>query len=201
MSGQDPHSALADRCGGPRIPPGQRFRGWRRRTGIEPADDAKRRPPVLKTGHHAYSAAGQRPVLAVCPGQTLHRHTHRYTCRHPESCTGVPRNVPHTAAGRRMRPNAAGLSNTDGMRRMIRIWLAWQSPCRCAARAPGQTGWLRPSSAHLRVVGPGHLVVGEGVRAVAGDGVVPAEDPADLVGDVGVRRALARQRGHVRLAG
>ena len=23
---------------------------WRRRTGIEPADDAKRRPPVLKTG-------------------------------------------------------------------------------------------------------------------------------------------------------
>src|SRR5215468_6440938 len=27
-----------------------RPRGWRRRTGIEPADDAARRPPVLKTG-------------------------------------------------------------------------------------------------------------------------------------------------------
>src|SRR5215468_9669616 len=27
-----------------------RPRGWRRRTGIEPADDATRRPPVLKTG-------------------------------------------------------------------------------------------------------------------------------------------------------
>src|SRR5215813_11998281 len=36
-------------------PPGHPVRGgtsgrWRRRTGIEPADDAARRPPVLKTG-------------------------------------------------------------------------------------------------------------------------------------------------------
>src|SRR5215467_10291312 len=37
-----------DIAGSFRVSP--RPRGWRRRTGIEPADDAARRPPVLKTG-------------------------------------------------------------------------------------------------------------------------------------------------------
>src|SRR5262249_22676826 len=46
-----------------------RPRGWRRRTGIEPADDATRRPPVLKTGgatRHP-DASGPDPTA-----QTLH---------------------------------------------------------------------------------------------------------------------------------
>ena len=52
----------------------ERLRRWRRRTGIEPAGDAQRRPPVLKTGEptRCPDASGREPnrqVAVVRPGK------------------------------------------------------------------------------------------------------------------------------------
>ena len=83
-------STRPPRRGLPRWPgrgPGQCLRRWRRRTGIEPAGGAKRRPPVLKTGgatrHPDASAprlpaSGQRPPSP--PDWRLHWPCGRSRC-------------------------------------------------------------------------------------------------------------------------
>src|SRR5499425_3585952 len=67
-----------------------RPRGWRRRTGIEPADDAARRPPVLKTGgatRHP-DASGADPT--VPPGRIVLRRPHWPLNHHPRDGSSPP---------------------------------------------------------------------------------------------------------------
>jgi len=45
-----------------------------------------------------------------------------------------------------MRPNAEGLSNTDGMRRMIRTWVGMPEPVPLRDTALARTGLLPPVS-------------------------------------------------------
>ena len=51
--------------------------------------------------------------------------------------------TPTHEAGRRVRPNAAGLSNTDAMRRMIRSWVGMAEPVALADTGSGGDGLRR----------------------------------------------------------
>src|SRR6516165_12022238 len=54
------------------------LRSWRRRTGIEPADDAARRPPVLKTG-----GTTRHPDASASTLRDAHRGAQRHVGVHP----------------------------------------------------------------------------------------------------------------------